>query len=49
MIPFWILLVVLVLGGLAAVGSTVPARFGLWLRAARVPARVRRPVSQRYV
>jgi len=47
MILIWMLWVVLVLGGLVAVGSHAPWLRGPWLRAARVPARVRRPVWQR--
>ena len=49
MILLWILSVVLVLGGLAAAWGNASWLRGLWLRAARVPARVRRPVSQRDV
>jgi len=47
MILFCILWVVLVLGGLAVYRSDWSFLRGLWLRAARVPARVRRPVWQR--
>ena len=47
MVLLWILSVVLVLGGLAARWGDWSWLRGLWLRAARVPAPVRRPVGQR--
>jgi hypothetical protein len=47
MVLFWIVAVVLVLGGLIALWGNASWLRGLWLQAARVKAPARRPVWQR--